>query len=511
MQRAPQFDTAYNALSAATYSDIAGSSDVWDCIDCQAGRYSETTGSDDEYDCIDCVAGKYSDTVGSSQECSACPVGSATNTGIGDGASECTLCLPGTYSAIEACGSSVVATGCEPCEVGEYSAGNTSTCASCVAVGLIDHDANPATPCIAAGDEVCTQNCTAGTEDSDCDIDTPCVACASGEYTDGVGQYPDVRCLSCPAGQSDHDAQPETPCETCSPGFYAGFGHAMPCDACEGGRFGAMSGGTSIEACQECQIGQFSTASSATCDFCSSGRADDDSDPATDCVDCEAGTFAGCGETACTECVEGQTDSDENAATPCTACLAGQYWEAATEDSTSQCIECPAGKADSDSDSPAGCVDCAVGEYCAEGTVVPVLCADTGSIDDDDDPTTPCVTGVEGTAVAIDAEVTLDLDIEILSNPSSRANFDELFKADMATLLGIDASRVQVSGVSGGSVVVTFMILPAADGTSFATADLEAAFNSGAVSLAGADASSLSATTSTVDLAACLQVCLPGF
>jgi hypothetical protein len=104
--------------------------------------------------------------------------------------------------------------------------------------------------------------------------------------------------------------------------------------------------------------------------------------------------------------------------------------------------------------------------------------------------------------------VSLDLDIEVLSNPSSRANFDELFKADMATLLGIDPSRIQVSGLSGGSVIVAFMILPAADGTSYATADLEATFSSGAVSLAGADASNLSATTSAVDLAACLQVCL---
>eukprot|EP01043_Picozoa_sp_COSAG02_P024849 COSAG02_NODE_1374_length_13005_cov_5.606152_12_plen_578_part_01 len=276
------------------------------------------------------------------------------------------------------------------------------------------------------------------------------------------------------------------------------------------GTFAAATGMTSVAACELCQPGQFSPPASSSCDFCSSGQADVDSDPATQCVDCQAGTYAGCGETECATCPAGQVDSDENAATPCTLCLAGQYWENATANAMSQCVQCPAGKVDSDSDSITPCVDCNITQYCGEGAVSPVLCTDSGAVDDDSDPSTPCVTEVLGTA-AVEAEVTLDLDINNLGSASARADFDERFKTDMATLLNIDATRVQVSGIHGGSVVVAFIVLPAPDGSSLTPAQLEAAFNSGVVSLAGATTSNLSEpTASSVDLAACMQVCLPG-
>ena len=121
-----------------------------------------------------------------------------------------------------------------------------------------------------------------------------------------------------------------------------------------------------MASCEPCQPGQFAGIASSSCEFCSSGRADGDSDPATECVDCNAGTYAGCGETDCTECEAGEVDSDGSAATPCTACLAGQYWEAASATNISRCVQCPVGKADRDSDSTTVCEDCVVGEYCGE-------------------------------------------------------------------------------------------------------------------------------------------------
>eukprot|EP01046_Picozoa_sp_COSAG06_P054109 COSAG06_NODE_9538_length_1875_cov_2.056306_2_plen_64_part_01 len=64
-------------------------------------------------------------------------------------------------------------------------------------------------------------------------------------------------------------------------------------------------------------MGQFAGTGSSLCEFCSSGRADEDSDAATPCTECSEGTYAGCGETSCDECVAGQIDSDSNSATPC--------------------------------------------------------------------------------------------------------------------------------------------------------------------------------------------------
>ena len=111
------------------------------------------------------------------------------------------------------------------------------------------------------------------------------------------------------------------------------------------------------------------------------------------------------------------------------------------------------------------------------------------SIDDDDDPSTPCVIEGQGqVTTAVQAEVTLNLDIDSLTGPTARAEFDLNFATDIATLLSIDAARVQVTSVSGGSVVVAFTVIPAPDGTSLSPTVLQAAFSSGTVSLAAVGA-----------------------
>ena len=91
----------------------------------------------------------------------------------------------------------------------------------------------------------------------------------------------------------------------------------------------------------------------------------------------------------------------------------------------------------------------------------------------------------------LDAQVSLAIDMASLADPAARAEFEQSFQRDTAILLGVDATRVAVSEIMGGSVIVLFKVLPAEDGTSFSTADLETAFAAGPVSLAGCAASDL--------------------
>ena len=150
-----------------------------------------------------------------------------------------------------------------------------------------------------------------------------------------------------------------------------------------------------------------------------------------------------------------------------------------------------------------------MGQFCGAGASVPVVCADAGQSDDDEDPSTPCRADV---GVAVQAAVTLEVDIESITEGSpERLQFEESFIADMAGILGIQSSRVQITSISGGSAVVDFVVLPAADGSSLPAADLEATFNDpeNPVSISGYSASELSGVTT--ESFECVQLCPAGF
>ena len=83
-----------------------------------------------------------------------------------------------------------------------------------------------------------------------------------------------------------------------------------------------------------------------------------------------------------------------------------------------------------------------------------------------------------------------DLSI-IEKGTDARANFDKAFSEDMAALLQIDASRVRVTGVTAGSVVVAFGIAPDEAG---------APFNADALTTAFEDAVTLTNLASQPDL-----------
>ena len=245
--------------------------------------------------------------------------------------------------------------------------------------------------------------------------------------------------------------------------------------------------------------------------------ADEDRDPATPCSECPGGTYSGCSETECNECVVGQMDSDGSAATPCITCTPGTYWVNGTLNATSTCVQCPIGRADMDSDSTTECTDCIVGTYCALGTSVPALCADIGQMDEDDDPSTACTADA---GVAVDAEVTLEVDIASIPEGSpEREAFETSFISDMALLLGVERSQIQIRGIDAGgrrrmqaagetSVAVEFSVLPGLDGSSLPTASLEAAFEN-PVAIAGVSAGGLSGVMTSSFV--CTQDCPQGF
>jgi hypothetical protein len=118
------------------------------------------------------------------------------------------------------------------------------------------------------------------------------------------------------------------------------------------------------------------------------------------------------------------------------------------------------------------------------------------NLQEEEDSVTATLT-LEGMAGAIpnsaqrrSAAVEDDLSI-IEKGTDARANFDKAFSEDMAALLQIDASRVRVTGVTAGSVVVAFGIAPDEAG---------APFNADALTTAFEDAVTLTNLASQPDL-----------
>ena len=386
-------------------------------------------------------------------------------------------------------------------------------CVPCLDSGQYDDDRDPATPC--SDTDICVQICGAGTQDDDCNEETACVDCVAGQYAAGGLAFPASRCVACSAGKTDDDSAPDTPCVSCSPGFYAEAGNFDVCIGCSLGRFAPTSGGTSDAACEACREGQYAAVASSSCDFCSSGRADEDADATTECTACAAGTYAGCGETECRECVPGQVDSDATSATPCTACLAGQYWDDATNStSLASCVQCLPGKADADADSTTACEDCDVGTFCPAGAFDIIVCVDLGEDDLDSDPSTPC-TAAKRNNVAVHASITLAGDINMLPD-----NFENVFALDMAAIAAVEPSRIAVENVLAGSsshagrrmqsglVVVEFMIAPAPDGLSIPVTIIQTAFDVDGVTVGGLSSLGLSAVR--MDEFVCTQACDAG-
>ena len=215
------------------------------------------------------------------------------------------------------------------------------------------------------------------------------------------------------------------------------------------------------------------------CSVCTSGKYDHDTNPATECLSCGPGHFAGAGQTYCDSCPAGRANN-----------------QVASQDA-SACTQCEAG-----TDASVGSAACRV---CAE--IRDPDNPDIEFVDHDNEPATPCIPQPMGVV----AEATLDLDMSAIAEPAARLEFEAGFAADLASSLGVDASRVVVRDIRGGSLVVNFEIMAADDGVSYSEDALQEAFDTGALAeLGGVPVAGLSEVT-VVMMQTCPQHCDPGF
>ena len=128
-----------------------------------------------------------------------------------------------------------------------------------------------------------------------------------------------------------------------------------------------------------------------------------------------------------------------------------------------------------------------------------------GTLDDDNDPSTPCVVAENA---ALRASVALDIAIDTFDT-EEREIFEEEFISDMAMAVGVSPDRIVVLGIEGGSVSVTFEIRPSTDGQALPENVLLRAFEN-PIELAGATVQELG-EIATVVLGACTQNCTAGY
>ena len=103
----------------------------------------------------------------------------------------------------------------------------------------------------------------------------------------------------------------------------------------------------------------------------------------------------------------------------------------------------------------------------------------------------------EWVSTALVGAVALDVDVASIGvGTAARADFEAAFILDLSALLQIETERIRTVGITAGSAIVGFSVSPAADGTALGVEELEQAFSSGQVRLAGASADGLAAPQS---------------
>ncbi len=310
------------------------------CAACESGSFSAETNAASCSPWTECVAGEYVSAAGSASAdrmCMACAAGTYTS---GSNQSVCVdvgACAPGTIQT--APGTSTAPPTCADCASGEYCAGDTAPAEPCPG-GTWDHDADPATVCVAR------TTCSVGTfvaAEGDATTDRACRACASGEYSATENAPSCAAWAICVPGQyvsAAGSATADRTCTGCAGGRYSTRSNAPSCAfwrSCSAGSFVSRApSSTRDRVCSVCAAGEFSTTTNAS--SCSAW------------TDCSAGSYVSAAGSAfsdrvCSACASGEYSTTINAPScaPWTDCSRGTYASntpSATVDRT--CAACTA-------------------------------------------------------------------------------------------------------------------------------------------------------------------------
>jgi TNFR/NGFR cysteine-rich region len=416
---------AWTACVTGQHIDQAGSATSdQTCAACAAGSFSTTSNAASCAPWTDCTSGQHIVTAGSAtsdRTCAACDAGtysssSNQSTCVADGA-----CAAGTVQTSAATSSAPPV--CAACDAGTYCAGGTASPVPCVS-GTWDHDADPATACVAWTDCIAGQHVNVA---GSATTDRACAACGGGTFSATNNAASCASWTVCTAGQhvvNSGSATSNRTCAACAAGSYSSASNQATCTACSDGTYCAGGGASPAP--------------------CVSGTWDDDASPTTPCVDwtdCVAGHHIDEGGTAttdqtCAACDDGTFSDADNAAictlwsdcpagdyiaTPgsatgdrlCAPCDAGTYSSSPDQSTCSPDGACAAGTqqtAPPTPSSPPSCAACSAGTYCAGGTASPAPCV-SGTWDGDANPATACVAWtacVEGTHIDVPGSATTD-------------------------------------------------------------------------------------------------------
>ena len=274
-----------------------------------------------------CAPGQFVAGEGSASEdrtCSACESGSYSTRTNASACSPWTACTVGTQQI--AAGSATAPVTCAACATGTYCAGAEAAPQPCAA-GAWDHDADPATACVAK------TGCVAGQYVADAGTattDRTCTACTSGTFNTTSNAESCTAWTDCEAGQyisESGSATADQSCAPCADGTYTSGSNQSTCvpqgECAPGTQQTAPGSDTAPPTCESCAAGTYCEGSLAAAVPCAAETWDHDQDPATACV-------------ATTDCIAGQSVAATGTATTdrtCTACASGTYSN--TEDAAS--------------------------------------------------------------------------------------------------------------------------------------------------------------------------------
>jgi hypothetical protein len=177
----------------------------------------------------------------------------------------------------------------------------------------------------------------------------------------------------------------DTRAQTCPPGTQDMLGTGEACEFCSPGRYDGDSDPATI--CNMCAGGTVSSEGWTFCTDCASGKHAPPGETSGNCIDCPAGSYSADVAASCSTCLQGQHDNDENPATMCIPCHEGSF----SPEGSTECHDCAAGKFDHDSTPDTECTWCPEGTFARVAVVATCQQCEPGQYDDDKNTSTPCL------------------------------------------------------------------------------------------------------------------------